>query len=62
MKIGDLVKIKEIPQENEERDIGIIVDIGPDQTKEGLDVWVKWSASGVHWHSPSHMEVINESR
>jgi len=71
VKIGDLVRVREEPRENEEHDIGIIVGFKPrgwqpiKNRDPYCDVWndaiVMWPAFGIAFHMRSLLEVINES-
>jgi len=70
MKVGDLVKRRDVAGENEEHDIGIVIDFKPrgwsrDPDPE-CDVWndavVFWPAFGIAFHMRAMLDVVNESR
>ena len=68
MKVGDLVKCREEPGENEEREIGIVIGFKPRGWSRDLDptcdVWndaiVMWPAFGIAFHMRALLEVISE--
>ena len=71
MKVGDLVRVKEEPKENEERDIGIVLGFKPRgwslDPDPDCDVWndaiIVWSAAGGPYYTMRAMlEVISEGR
>lgn len=58
IKIGSLVEMKDIPRENEEHDVGIVVSFRPSTDGFYPGAIVSWSASGMHWHKMSNLELI----
>ena len=71
MKVGDLVKHREEPGENEEHEIGIVLGFkrrggGADNRDPDCDVWndaiVMWPTFGIAFHMRALLEVISESR
>ena len=60
MELGDLVKMKEAPQENEERDIGIVVDFKPSHDGFWPGVVIAWADFGIAWHRISNVEILHE--
>lgn len=70
MKVGDLVKMKESPRDNEERDVGIVVDfkpLGELSIVEEIEVpsmkplaVVVWADFGIAWHKTYNLEILHE--
>ena len=67
MKVGDLVKHMEEPEENEEHEIGIVIGFKPrnamtEYQDPNCDVWndaiVMWPGFGVAFHMRALLEVI----
>jgi len=71
VKVGDLVRMKEEPKENEKYDVGIVLGFKPrngvtSHRDPTCDVWndaiVVWaSAGGPYFHMRAMVEVISES-
>jgi len=70
VKVGDLVRMKEEPKDNEQRDMGIVIGFKPrngvtahqDPTCDvGNDAIIIWSVSGGPYYTMRAMlEVISE--
>ena len=60
MKVGDLVKGKSIIHMSYWDMIGIITEVSKHLNEARYRVW--WPDGRKHWHSPSRLEYVNESR
>tara|TARA_Y100000310_G_C20262869_1_gene614439 strand:- start:442 stop:633 length:192 start_codon:yes stop_codon:yes gene_type:complete len=60
MKVGDLVKMKESPRDNEEWDVGIVVDFKPSPDGFWPGVVVAWTDFGIAWHRVYNLEILHE--